>query len=229
MNFLELVQRTFNVCAIEGTPPANVQGQTGMNYRCVNWVKDAYADIVSEHADWFFLEDYFSFETIPSNATYSPTSVGLESLSKYKIYSSTDKISGVRIYNEVSDESDLTFIPYDVFYKNYFIGSYRTQEERPNVFTVGPQNEMMLWPVPNDIYTVNGKYFFVPDELTVNDDVPIIPAMYHMAIVYRAKMFYGGFEESSSVYSEAESDYVKKLHQLETNQLQQFRQGSPLA
>lgn len=225
MNFLELVQRLHSEAGIQGTAPATVIGQTGMNLRVVNWTLTAYEEIQGLHETWLFRQEDFSFPTIMAIQNYTPVGVGLTDLSRWKIEPDG---SGIRIYSAVSDEADLSYYPWEQFRATYKFGSSRTQSGRPSVFSIKPDTSMDLWPIPDAVYTVNGEYVKQVQTMTANDDEPVIPD-YHMIIVWRGLMYYGAFEGASDAYSHGQVEYKKLLARLMLNQLPTMTWGDPLA
>ena len=229
MTFLELVQRLFNEAAIEGTSPATVTGQTGMAGRCVNWIQDAYKDIQGEHWNWDFLEAAISFATTSGNREYSLVTMGLTDLAEYKTGKDNQSLSGLKLYKtSVTDEQDLLFIPWEHFNQIYNLGSLRNNTGRPVVFSIGSSKSLHFWPTPDDAYTVSGRYYKAPSELSGNDDTPIFDN-HHMVIVWRALMFYSGFEESASKFTFANNEYMKLLSKLERDRLPMYYYGAPLS
>jgi len=225
MNFLELVQRLHSEAGIQGAAPATVIGQTGMNLRVVNWTLTAYEEIQGLHETWLFRQEEFSFPTIATVQNYTTASVSLDDLAAWKIEPDG---SGIRIYSAVSDESDLSYYPWDQFRAIYKFGSFRTQSERPSEFSIKPDMSMDLWPIPDAVYTVNGEYIKKVQTMTANDDEPVIPD-YHMIIVWRGLMYYGAFEGANDAYSHGQTEYKKLLAKLTINQLPKIVWGAPLA
>ena len=86
---------------------------------------------------------------------------------------------------------------------------------------------MELWPIPDAVYTVNGEYYMDMQTMTLDADIPILPD-YHMAIVWKALMYYGAFEGAPEVYAHGQEQYEKLLSKLEINQLEKMTYGPPL-
>ena len=101
----------------------------------------------------------------------------------------------------------------------YQFGANRTTYTRPNVMSITPGKALALGPVPTSGYTIVGEYYAIPTELTLLTDIPRLPSQYHMAIVYRAMMFYGAFEAASEVFSLGQSEFNKMINRLESQYL----------
>lgn len=229
MDYLTLLQTLHVEAGRQGVTPAAVTGLTGMNSRLLSWIGRAYADIQLLHESWLFRRGEFSFSTVASTQNYSASDASITDLAAWKYDSDHNQLSGIRIYSSVTDEQDLIFIPWDDFRANYKYGSFRSQSGRPTIFSVKYDNTIDLWPVPDAVYTVNGEYIKQADTLSGNTDEPIIPADFHMSIVWKALMLYGAYEGSPEDYARGQDEFKKILAQLEYNQLPKMRYGAPLA
>ena len=222
MNFLTLTQRLHSEAGIAGTTPATAVGQTGMIGRIVNWVLSGYEDVQNLHPEWKFLQTSFSFPTVAATQNYTPATLGYDSLNLWKV-------SDVRAYSVVADETELAYLQWDDFRSIYKTGSNRSLEARPSVFSIKPDNSMDLWPTPDAVYTINGEYFKEPQTMALDADIPIIPSAYHMIIVWRGLMFYGAKSGAQEVYAHGYNEYRHMLRRLEMNQLARITFGAPLA
>ncbi len=186
MNYLELCQRVRTECAIPGNGPVSVENQTGILLDVIRWVNLAYEDVQQDSADWFFRLGSKSFSSIANTNTYTS-----EMSDVLKIRPDT-----VSLYETVADEGRLTFLPYLDFKNTYLIGTEQTG--KPIHYTVNRSNELMLGPTPDGVYTVRLGYTKTLDSLSVNEDIPILPVDYHAAIVWKACMYYAGYEEAQA-------------------------------
>ncbi|RLC09555.1 MAG: hypothetical protein DRI24_21580, partial [Deltaproteobacteria bacterium] len=66
MNFLQLCKRLRQEAGLTGSGPSTVVDQTGISKQIVDWVNTAYVDVLSQHANWHFMQDDFSFNTTAS-------------------------------------------------------------------------------------------------------------------------------------------------------------------
>ena len=227
MNFLSMVQRLHSEAARQGTTPATVVGATGFDARLVNWIKTAYEDVQSEHESWLFRRAEFSKATVIATSNYTPATWTITDLAGWKINPHPEELSGIRLYSAVADEQDLEYVPWDIFRLTYKFGSFRSQSGRPTIFSIKPNLSMELWPIPDAIYTVNGEYYMSMKTMALDADIPILPD-YHMAIVWKALMYYGAFEGAPEVYTHGQEQYDKLLSKLEINQLDKITYGPPL-
>jgi len=56
-----------------------------------------------------------------------------------------------------------------------------------------------------------------------------MPERFHMAIVWRALMLYGGYEAASESYQRGQNEFTVLRSMLEVDQLPMIRMGGPLA
>jgi hypothetical protein len=229
MNFLELVQRLHQEAGLQGTAPATVIAQTGMNKRLVDWCIEADKEIQRLHETWLFRQAEFTFPTINGVQNYTRAGVGLTDLASWKYDPDPNNLSGIRLYSAFADEQDLIYIPWEDFRTTYKYGSFRTQTTRPTIFSIKPDMSMDLWAIPDAVYTVNGEYVKQVVAMAANVSVSVIPADYHMAIVWKGLMLYGAFEGAPEAYAHGEKQYNEIKMQLELNQLPRPGWGPSLA
>lgn len=224
MNFIQLCKRLVQESPITGNGPASVVGQTGEMQQVVNWINTAYVDIQSLHNTWRFLREDFQFPTVIGKQEYSAADAGLNNLQTW-----APKNNDTRVYETISDEQYLVYMEWETFRPSYLYGSFRTQKSKPTIVSVKPNNSLMLWSLPDKVYTIDGEYHIQPVEMVENTDTPLFPVSYHMAIVWSALMMYCAYESIPDLYSQAESKYRKIVRKLEIEQLPNMGYGAPLA
>jgi hypothetical protein len=212
-------------CRISGTGPTTVVSQTGEYKKVVDWIDAAYQDIQNIHANWRFLQSTFSFTMTIGTRDYTPAEAGISDLSKWKF----EEYGDIRCYLIASDEQRLEYMTWDDFRDHYLIGTSRTTSGRPSVFTIEPDDTIDFDVLPDAAYTCVGEYFKTPDVLSGDTDIPLFPSQYHLAIVYRAMMFYGADYAADEKYTHGYNEYRKIMRTLEHNQLHHFNWGAPLA
>lgn len=211
MTFLDLVNR---LCTESGsdTTVGSVVAQSGEAGRMVNWTKSAWDDMQLERPDWYWMRSNFQFQCVASTRSYSVADAGITS--RFSIWDT----NSLRLYKvSKNDELVLPFMPYEDFRGAYLIGAETVSQ--PLYFTIDPQMNLLLGPLPDDVYTITGEYFKSAQELLVNGDVPEMPTQFHMAIVYRALMLYARYEAAPEIYQDAATNYKRFLRRLEMNQL----------
>lgn len=128
------------------------------------------------------------------------------------------------------DEMFLDEIPFDAWRDGYMLGAMRSVRTRPVVVAVGPDQSLNLGPPPNSLYTITGDYFMAASEMVDDDDVPLgLPTRFHMLIVYRTMMKYGGYESAPEVYQRGSEENGGMYAQLQAVRAPRFTWGGALA
>lgn len=90
----------------------------------------------------------------------------------------------------------------------------------PSYITITPDKKLRVYPIPDDVYVLTAKAFNVPQTLAANTDTPTgLPDEFHMVIMWKALMDYGGFEEAGSVFQHANIRYEELFNQLTWQQI----------
>ena len=105
----------------------------------------------------------------------------------------------------------------------------RTTYTRPVVVSVTPEKDLAFGAIPDQDYVIDGEYYTQPVTLVLDTDVPAIPARFHMMIVYRAMMYYSGYEAAPEVLARGEFEYRRLYSRMEIEQLPTIVSGPPLA
>ena len=227
MNFLQLSQRLRQEAGLTSSGPTTTVNQTGISKQIVDWINTAYIDILSQHTLWRFMQEPFSFDTTASKREYSILETGVTDLETWKV----DDYGSFRVYftsSGVANEQFMYPILWDDYRQMYLYGATRTAEGLPSYFSVQPDKSLNFYLVPDNIYTIVGEYFKTPTELSGDEDIPIIPTQFHMIIIWRALMFYAGFDASNEKYAMCKNEYTKLLMRLEMDQMPQITFGGPL-
>lgn len=220
MNFLQLCQRLRSKAGIAGTGPATVVNQAGELGRVVDWITEAYEDIQDKRADWDFLRLDFSFNTVAATSTYAKSTVS--NLANWKKDS-------VRIYQTtVNDEQFLYFKEWDEFRDFRLFGPTASATGRPIEFSIKPDKSLVLWPIPDGIYTIRGEYYRTAHVMTANTDEPLFDR-YQMAIVFNALMRYAEYVAEPGVYASAQKEYGRLINKLELDRTSEIGTGGPMA
>ena len=217
MTRLSLLTRLRSECVgVSGAAPTTTLAQTGDMLNLVNWIDSAYEDIQNMRRDWNFLRDDFTFQTVAAQQTYTPTQAGAVNATPAEDLGEwiTDSMRCYLTATGVSAEIDLDYVPWDDFRETYMKGSIRATTGQPHVVTVKPNHSLMLWPIPDAVYTVVGEYYQTPSAMTADASVPILPSRFHMLIVWRALVFYAGHAAAPETFAVGKAEYDKMLSQL---------------
>jgi len=158
MTYLQMLQRLQQESSTSGTVPSTCQNVTGDLARLCGWINQAWVDIQNERSDWFFMEQPVSFNTIVGQQAYNAAQAGLSSFANYDI-------SSFRQYNVsmgFGSEQRLLFAEYRRFRDLYQYATMRTTQAMPVCFTVDYQKNILLGPIPDNVYCVNGLAYAKP-------------------------------------------------------------------
>jgi hypothetical protein len=232
MNFLQLVQSAVQECGISTYTPSTTVGQPLEIKRVVDWINATYRDLHTLHADWDWLRQPFSFQTVATQQSYTPTQANIPVDANGNSYLGNWKRDSFRIYSQAlgySNEMIFPFLAYGNFRDLYQFGGMRTTNRRPDAWSIDPQKNLVLGPTPDDVYVVNGEYYRLPAPLAVDADVPLLPSQYHDLLVFGVMRRYGEFESQGDVFSRGDAEYTAMLRRLEADQLPTITWGAPLA
>lgn len=225
MNFLQLAQRLRQEAGVPGSGPSAVTNQTGELKRLVDWINTAWEEIQNLHTTWRWMRQTATVTTSASDGSYSLADFGIEDSFSYWYPES------FTIYRQSigkSDERDLNWIDYDSWRRLYDFGSVATTDGQPVDFSIAPDESIVLGHRPDGIYVVKGQYQSGAVALTADDDTPGCPGRFHMAVVWKALMYYGEFESAPEVYGRGKNNYGTFLSALETSQLPPLTLAPPL-
>lgn len=225
MSFIQMVRRLRQESGTSGAPPVTIANQTGEIKRLIDWISSAWVDIQADKTDWFFMRQPVSFNTTAGKQSYTASEAGINSFGNFKL----DSFRQYNVANGYGTEQRLAYVPYDTFRDLYQYGPMRTTQQMPVVFTVDPAKNFLLGATPNDVYNINGEGYAMPTELANDDDRPTMPGQYHMAIVWRALMYYGSYEGAPDAYTRGQIEYERLMSRLRADQMPAITFGPPLA
>lgn len=230
MNYLQLVNRARVECGVSGagTPLQSAQGLTGEAARIANWINSAWVDIQTAKEDWQWMRDSFQFNTVTQQQLYTPTEAGVgTTFANWK----RDSFRASSVGQAYKDEQLLNYMDWSVFRNLYIYGNMRTTYARPVVVTIDPDKKLGFGSIPDQPYVIVGEYYTKPTEFSADADAPpaTFPDRFHMAIVYRAMMFYGSYEAAPEVYQRGELEFRRLMNRIEIDQLPTVVNGPPLA
>lgn len=230
MNYLQLINRTRVECGVSGasTPLSTAQSLTGESARIAAWVNSAWADIQTSREDWQWMRVQVDFNLVAQQQVYSPTQAGVAAtLANWK----RDSFRCSSVGQNYQDEQLLNWMDYNIFRNLYQYGTMRTTYARPVVVTTvpGATKSLGFGAIPDQPYVITGEYYSLPTTLSADVDTPTFPDRFHLAIVYRAMMFYGGYEAASEVYQRGETEFKRLMNRLNIDQITTPVSGPPLA
>lgn len=228
MNYLQLVNRARIECGVSGPALTTTVGVSGEAQRFTQWINSAWVDLQTAKEDWQWMREAVQFNTVTQQQTYTPTEAGVGStFGNWK----RDSFRCSSVGQSYKDEQLMNYMDYNTFRNLYIYGNMRTTYARPVVvaITPGPDKSLAFGAIPDQPYVITGEYYKKPTEFTANTDEPGIPERFQMLIVYRAMMFYGGFEAAPEVFQRGEFEYKRLMNRLDIDQLPTPVSGPPLA
>lgn len=229
MNYLQLINRLRVECGVSGaaTPLTSVTGLTGESYRLSQWINSAWMDVQTAKSDWEWMRNPVEFNSVTQQQFYTPAEAGLTDFANWK----RDSFRASSVGQTYKDEQLLNYMDFTTFRNLYMYGNMRTTYARPVVVTIDPDKKLGLGAIPDQPYVIVGEYYYAPTEFSAATDAPpsVFPDRYHMAIVYRAMMFYGGYESAPEVYQRGEAEFKRMMNLLDIDQLPVLVSGAPLA
>jgi len=232
--FLAGVQKLAREAGAAGVP-STVVSQTGESKRLVDWYIDAYTEIQNRHK-WKWMRYGFTVDTTSGDDSYAYgdcTDLGTSApITRFNDWRLNDDYDPPKIYLTsagVGGERWLIYTAWDDFKRVYKIGAQSANTGAPAHITVDPQNNIMLGPSPNGIYTLTGDYYRSDQVLAADADVPEMPTQFHNLIVYKALEKYARYEEAQLLFNMASVEVKRLTRQLERNQMAGFGASPPLA
>ncbi len=218
MTYLELCVRARQESGISGGGPTTVLNQTGQLLKVVDWVSFAWVEIQQMRPNWLFMWEEFTFDTIIDQRDYDAASLAAP-ITNLKLWD----VDSFLIYETALTEIDQNAL----LYLNYQLWRVRNREQmnvrsadRPQQFTLLPDNKVRFEPKPDKVYTIDGEYKRSTQQFVADADVPTnLPDDFHMLIVWQALKNYAWHEDAAEVMDQAETNFDNLLFRLENEQL----------
>lgn len=237
-SFLTLVNDLASECGVTGNASAvsAVTNQTGTAKRLVGWIRQAHNDIQNKNAQWKWMRSTFSVNTVVGTDSYAPTSctdtrlTGLITrFARWWPYDEQGAVNFKRYLTSggVSGEGYMNVLPWPYFRSIYRIGQ-QNNGSVTNV-TIDPQNNLVLGPKPDAIYTVTGEYQMSSLNFSANGDTAEFPERFDDLITYLAMQKYGMHFAATEVYDRGVLEGGRLMRQLEADQLPEIVLAPPLA
>jgi hypothetical protein len=176
--------------------------------------------------DWLFLRQPFTFNTVTQQFQYNAvTDCALTNFGNWK----RDSFRASSVGNSYRDEQLLNYMDWSTYRNLYRYANMRNTYARPVVVSITPDKDLAFGSTPDQAYVIDGEYYTQPLSLTADSDSPDIPARFHMVIVYRAMMYYAGYEAAPEVLARGDYEYRRLYSRMEIDQLPTIVSGPPLA
>ncbi len=215
MNYLQLCQNYVAELGIAGgTGPSDVTGQLGELNNVTRWVRDAALAIDNLWLDWKYLwVQYTGSALVNDTSLPAPANAVLVRLWDLKRFR-------FRATGSSDQWQAIDYVTRDQMMRQY--DPDNAIPSAPQVFTIMPDNSIMLSAPLNAGYDFKGEFWRRPVALAAKTDVPMIPAEFHRVILARAAVFYGNREDAPEVIQGMEAEYMDGLDKLQSDQLESF-------
>ena len=200
MTFLQLCQRLRQEVGGSGDGPPSVLNQQGENRLYVTWINQAWQEVQNYRTDWGFLWAELSQPIAQGNS----------------IVSLPADLRTLETVNLHIDGHSVSVVPWAQMQQ---LRRQILNTGRPTGCSMAPNGQLYLNATADTDYTLVGEYYAKPKALVANDDVPLLPAHYHMLIVYKAMMLYASYENAPDVFAAGQLHYQQMLADLEQDQL----------
>lgn len=196
--FLELCKRLRAEAGLSGSGPSTVINQTGHYGNVVRWVQQAYSLILKLYP-WTFLWARETVDLVDGQTDYGTFS--LANLGRIWANSWVNLTS--------SGYPRPTYVSWETL-DTLALGS--TVEGAPIHWTRYPDGDVVVYPTPDQAYSIRLEYQKDGHRLLVDSDSPLIPdTSLHDAIVYRALMLYGLYDANPDAYAHGERQFNQLL------------------
>lgn len=234
MTYLELVQAAaFESGTVPGKgQPLTVDNQTGRLHLFTLWVQSAWNDIQRKSSSWRWMQAEFAGQTIVNTAEYNAAAMGITRFRRWLHEGETGgpTFSIYKTADGDGDEGHLRFLEWNTFRNAAGAGLQKASvaANKPYYITVDPQDQLVLHPKPDDVYTIRGRYLKSLQNLTSNDDIPEMPEDYHEAIKWAALIKMAVFDEAMEQAQMFNSYYSEIFSDLQRTQMPPIRLVGPL-
>lgn len=200
MNFLQLCQRLRQEVGGSGDGPPTVLNQKGENRLYVEWISQAWQEIQNYRMDW-----RFHWAELNQSITMGNSIVSLPADLR-TLNSDTLHIQG----------HSVQVIRWEQMQR---LRRQALSTNRPTACSMAPNGQLYLNTIADADYTLLGEYFAIPQVLTENGDIPLMPERFHMLIVYKAMMLYAGYENAPEVFTSGQLHFQQMLADAECDLL----------
>mgnify|MGYP001205206391 FL=1 len=233
LTYLAAVNRVRLEAGASGADLTSLGGTLSQeNKRFKQWVSQAWLDIQTAHGQWKFMQSDFSFTTVIAQQSYTAATLSTP-LPLFKNWK-RDTFRAFTTSLGFPDEQILGFLDYPTFRNLYIYGNMRTVQGRPVLFSIDQDKDLVIGPLPDVGYTINGQYFRKASALSADADTaqtyaPAYDEDFDMLLVWKALESYAIFESAQEVLTRALREGTRLMSRLENDHLPEVTYGPPLA
>ena len=203
MNKLAIARLVNTLAGTQGVVDTT-ENVSGYQNTLITFIDQAYSDIQLYRKDWKFMKAKTDAALSTSINTYSDSDIAYIERILY----------GTKVLEEID-------------YDTWILNTHPTGE--PTEFTIDPYDDSIIFNPSDTNYIVTIQYKRVPDILTVNTSVPILPVRFHNIVAYKALIGLGSFLGNVDLIDRYANKYSVELGQLMRSQLpMKYLKTSPL-
>jgi len=211
MNFLDICKRVDTMSGVQGHIDS-VSNTIGAQAVIVNGVVEGFIELQDDRLNWEWMVRTVQFGAIPDQQEYavddifqatllSQATTTFDPTAEYLAFGRwrRDNPSTSHYIEKYDDDGNrmyrhrLVYLRHDHF-RARFNDSQSTGQ--PAYMTYRPDtNAILLHPVPDSRYFILADYYVQPQLLAHNSEIPILPAPFHLMLVY------GGLDRLANHYS----------------------------
>lgn len=182
--YLQLCQKVHERSGLAGTPPQSVSGQSGMNAKIVSFVADAWLSIQNLGYRWRFKRTSSTVTLSIGGDAYAISQPPF-SLSQFLKFDE----GSIAIRSSVSayDRSPISVMPFERYQAmKRSLTSAQPPSGRPSAVCQITRDRIGFNRTPEIAYVIDFDYWMAPQILAENENRPVCPKEYNMAIVGEA-------------------------------------------
>ena len=227
MNLLDLTRRLYRETGKSGDGPTTLVSATKDVLRLADRIGDANMRLEQEPRNWKWMRAKVVGDAVPLQFAQTGASLGAANFGRWR---TPARDYTVRAYDPANTPAvwPLRWMEYDQFVG--LMMDVPTTPTMPQVWSISPNEELLLGPAPDIAYKVMADYIFEPGLLTLDDDTPAMPARHHMILVWRALVDSGKDIAAAEKVSRAMDNLAEMENNLISDQAEQIVIGGyPLA
>lgn len=219
VTFLDLTNRVLKAFNEVNLTSSNFSTADGFYQEAKDAVNQAIFDIYTEQdVQWPFAWNETTFNTVAGTQEYSKASDAL-----------AIDWESFRILSDPSNDIIADHIPsieYNVYRREYWQGDQETtadERTQPSLVVRKPDNNFILTPVPDQVYTIEYEYYTMPSALSAYDDTTSIPDEFVQMIVDKALHYAYMFRDNVEQAALAQKRYESNVNKVRRILIPQFQ------
>lgn len=226
MTFLQLARRLRQEGRGSGTDttPTTVVGATGDSKDYCDWIAESWNRLQNEKSwRWMFAEKTITWDAAERTQTLAEIFTVQADLDRFSHWKA-DSFTYYPTADGVATERPIAHLPWE----QYLAEEYGTVQSvnRPSHVVVLNNDSLRLKQSPSVAGTMNARYYKKPQLLSVDADVPEMPAEFHMFLVWDALIDHAVADIASEQYQRAINRREMLWYQLMNRQLEPVRNYS---